>query len=172
MNLDSVIKLLRIKLLIRNGLKIGKNVYVDDNVSIDNQFCWLISIGNECILGDGAVILAHDASTSIHLNHVKIGKVTIGNRTFIGANSVILPNVRIGDDVIIGAGSVVTRDIPDGFVAAGNPARVIRPTSEYVKFHKLNLKTHSVSQKTKQEFLKMLDEEIGYLSAKGKIHPN
>jgi maltose O-acetyltransferase len=172
MNLDSIIRLLRIKLLVRNGLRLGKNVYIGENVSIDPHFCWLISIGNDCILGDRAVILAHDASTSIHLNNIKIGKVVIGNRTFIGANSVILPNVRIGDDVIIGAGSVVTHDIPNGFLASGNPARVIKPTSEYVKFHELNLKTHSVSHKTKQEILEMFDKQIVYLSSKGKMHPN
>lgn len=163
MNLRSIIKLLRIKRLVRNGLVIGKNVYIGERVSIDSCFCWLISIGNECILGDGAVILAHDASTKSHLNYMKIGKVTIGDRTFIGANSVILPNVRIGDDVIIGAGSIVTHDIPDGVVAAGNPVRVIKATSDYVKWHETNLKTRLMAQKTRQEMIELLDKEIGYV---------
>lgn len=36
----------------------------------------------------------------------------------------------IGDGCVIGAGCVVTRDIPPGYLAAGNPCRVIRKISE------------------------------------------
>jgi maltose O-acetyltransferase len=38
----------------------------------------------------------------------------------------ILPGVEIGNNVIIGASSVVAHNIPDGFIAVENPARVIR----------------------------------------------
>jgi maltose O-acetyltransferase len=37
--------------------------------------------------------------------------------------------VTIGSNVVIGSGSVVVKDIPDGVIAAGNPARVIRETT-------------------------------------------
>ena len=36
-----------------------------------------------------------------------------------------MPGVRIGNRCVVGVGSVVTRSIPDGTVAAGNPARAI-----------------------------------------------
>jgi serine acetyltransferase len=39
--------------------------------------------------------------------------------------------VKIGNDVVIGANAVVVRDVPDGWAALGNPARIIplrRPT--------------------------------------------
>jgi maltose O-acetyltransferase len=163
MNLEEIIKYFRIKRLVRKGLRIGKNVYIGEEVSIDSCYCWLISIGNDCMLGDGTIILAHDASTKIHLNHMRIGKVTIGNRTFIGANSIILPNVRIGNDVIIGAGSVVTHDISSGFVAVGNPAREIKPTSEYIECNETNLKARLMSKKNKQEILELIGKEIGYV---------
>jgi acetyltransferase-like isoleucine patch superfamily enzyme len=45
---------------------------------------------------------------------------------FIGARTIVLKGVTIGRGAVIGAGSVVTRDIPEGVVAAGNPARIIR----------------------------------------------
>ncbi len=45
----------------------------------------------------------------------------------IGVNVTLLPGVVIGEGALIGAGSVVTKDIPAHVIAAGNPARVIRP---------------------------------------------
>jgi acetyltransferase-like isoleucine patch superfamily enzyme len=37
-----------------------------------------------------------------------------------------MDGVRIGRDVVVGAGAVVTEDLPDGVVAVGVPARVVR----------------------------------------------
>lgn len=62
---------------------------------------------------------------------IRIGKVCIGNRVFVGLGTIILPNVTIGDDVIIGAGSVVSKSIPSGCVCAGVPAKVICSMEEY-----------------------------------------
>lgn len=38
--------------------------------------------------------------------------------------------VHIGNNVVIGAGSVVTKDIPDGYLAFGNPCKPVRPITE------------------------------------------
>lgn len=48
-------------------------------------------------------------------------------RIRIGARSVVLQGVTIGEGAVVAAGSVVTRDIPPYTVAAGVPARVIKP---------------------------------------------
>ena len=56
---------------------------------------------------------------------LKLGKIEIFDNVFIGANSTIIYNTKIGPNVIIAAGSVVTKDIPEGSVVGGNPARVI-----------------------------------------------
>jgi len=44
----------------------------------------------------------------------------------IGSGATILCGVVIGERAIVGAGSVVTKDVPDGAIVAGNPARVLR----------------------------------------------
>ena len=50
---------------------------------------------------------------------------------FIGARTTILYDVKIGNNVIIGAGSLVNKDIPDGCVAAGVPAKVVGSFQHY-----------------------------------------
>jgi maltose O-acetyltransferase len=55
---------------------------------------------------------------------------------FIGAETVILPGVNIGNDVVIGANSTVTKDIPDGVVVAGSPAKMICTLDEYISKEK------------------------------------
>lgn len=56
--------------------------------------------------------------------------VRIGADCWIGMGACILPGVRIGDRVVVGAGSVVTHDLPDGCLAVGNPARVVRQAGD------------------------------------------
>jgi acetyltransferase-like isoleucine patch superfamily enzyme len=50
----------------------------------------------------------------------------IGDHAWLGFGVVVLDGVRIGHGAVIGANAVVTSDIPDGAVAAGNPARVVK----------------------------------------------
>ena len=44
----------------------------------------------------------------------------------VGANATLLPGVVIGRNALVGAGAVVVRDVPDGAVVAGNPARQVK----------------------------------------------
>ena len=44
----------------------------------------------------------------------------------IGTSATILCGVTIGEGAVVGAGSVVTKDVPDGAIVAGNPARFMR----------------------------------------------
>ena len=116
----------------KRGLTVGENFNMIGGVIIDGDHCWHITIGDNVTLAPRVHILAHDASTKMHLNYTKIGKVTIGNHVFIGASSIILPGVTIGNNVVIGAGSVVSHDLPDGVVAAGNPAKALGTLDDFL----------------------------------------
>jgi sugar O-acyltransferase (sialic acid O-acetyltransferase NeuD family) len=72
------------------------------------------TIHHECRLGD-FVSLAPGSRL--------LGSVTVGDYAYVGSGAVVLPNVRIGAHAKIGAGAVVNRDIPDGCVAVGVPAK-------------------------------------------------
>ena len=118
--------------LVSMGMKVGKNFGRLNGVILDPSHCWLIEIGDNVTLAPRVHILCHDASTKTFLNYTKIGRVTIGDNVFIGAESVVLPGVTIGSNVIVGANSTVTHDVPDGTVVAGSPARVICTLEEYL----------------------------------------
>jgi maltose O-acetyltransferase len=118
--------------LVRAGMTLGRGVEINPGVVIDEAMPWLVEIGDETIIAPQAYLLAHDASTKLHLDRTRVGRVRIGRRVFIGARAVILPGVSIGDGAIIAAGSVVTRDVPDRTLVAGNPARELSTTDEYV----------------------------------------
>lgn len=47
-----------------------------------------------------------------------------------------MPGVTVGKNCVIGCGAVVTKDIPEGMVAIGVPARPIETIEEYCRHHK------------------------------------
>lgn len=162
------------KKLIKMGLKLGKNFQRLNSVIIDPAHCWLITIGDNVTLAPRVHILAHDASTKEYLNYTKIGRVNIGNNVFIGAESVVLPNVTIGNNVIIGANSTVTKDIPSGCVYAGNPAKFICTTEEYINKNRELMKEspcygeeytlrQNVDDNKKIQMYKELENKMGFV---------
>lgn len=120
------------EVLIKLGLKVGKNFSRQEKTIIDQSHCWLITIGDDVTLAPRVHILAHDASTKKGVGYTRIGLVDIGDNVFIGASSVVLPGVKIGNNVVIGAGSVVSSDIPANSVAVGNPAKVVGSYDDYI----------------------------------------
>lgn len=103
------------------------------NSIIDGLVPEMVTIGKDFISAPNSIILAHDASTFKHCGKHRVEHTIIGDCVFLGAGAIILPGINVGDNVIIGAGSIVTRNIESNMVVAGNPAKVICTTSEYIE---------------------------------------
>lgn len=121
-----------IKYLKRLGVKIGERtvIFSPRETFIDEQYPWMVEIGNDVQITRGVIILTHSYDWSVVKKKYSrlygaSGNVVIKDNVFIGVNTVILKGVTIGENSIIGAGSVVAKDIPANSVAVGNPAKVI-----------------------------------------------
>ena len=160
--------------LISMGMKVGKNFNRLHGVILDPGHCWLIEIGDNVTMAPRVHILCHDASTKGFLGHTKIGRVSIGDNVFIGAESVVLPGVTIGNNVIVGANSTVTHDVPDGVVVAGSPAKVICSLDDYLAKERTRMEAapcygedytlrQNVSMEKRMEQKAALNGKIGYI---------
>ncbi|WP_284730822.1 acyltransferase [Rhodococcoides kroppenstedtii] len=109
------------------GVTIGSGCQILSVVATTEP--WLVSIGDRVTISSNVRIVTHDGSGWLvddeRGRRFRYAPVSIGSDVFVGAGSIIMPGVRIGDRCVVGAGSVVTRSIPDGTVAAGNPARAV-----------------------------------------------
>lgn len=89
-----------------------------------------IYIGSNCLFGTNVFICDSDfhnlGIAARHRDAPETKEVHIGNNVFLGNDVKILKSVTIGDNTVIGMGSVVTKDIPANYIAAGNPAKLIR----------------------------------------------
>ncbi len=122
--------------LVKHGLRIGKNFHRMVGVIIDPAHCHHILIGDNVTLAPRVHLLAHDASTIVHLGYARIGNIRIGDNVFVGADTLVLPGVTIGHDSIVGANSTVVHDVPPKMVVAGNPARIICTLDEFLSKQK------------------------------------
>lgn len=85
-----------------------------------------ISIGNNVAISENVTIWDTDAHSIVGKESEMTQPVKIGNNVWIGNNATILKGVTIGDGAIIAAGAVVTKDIPEGCLAGGVPAKVMK----------------------------------------------
>ncbi len=92
-----------------SGCRIGKNVWINSINLID---CYMISIGDDTIIGGDAVLSPHIFENG----RLLIQRITIGKSCLIGSDSYISPGVTIGDGSVIGMKSFVRkgRQIPPG----------------------------------------------------------
>lgn len=160
--------------LVKRGMKCGQNFSRQQGCFIDPTHCWLIQIGDNVTFSIRVTVLAHDASMKSIVGYARIGKVTIGDNVFVGANATILPGVSIGKNSVIAANSVVTKDVPEGVVVAGNPAKILYTREKWenkieeefdgtLRFSEDYTMRKGVSAKLKQEMIERMQDKVAYI---------
>lgn len=99
---------------IADGVRIHSQAFVPEFTVLE-EGCW---IGPNAVLTNALHPLCPKVKQCLKGPVVKRGAK-------IGANVTLLPGVTIGENALVGAGAVVVKDVPDGAVVVGNPARVI-----------------------------------------------
>jgi acetyltransferase-like isoleucine patch superfamily enzyme len=89
------------------GVSIAKNVWIGDDVYLENENPELVELGENSAVNLRTTIIAHFHGT---------GKVVVERDVFIGCNCVIIcqPNtvLTIGQGSVVAANSVISRSIP------------------------------------------------------------
>lgn len=131
-------------------INIGNHVYIgpEPYIYADGG----LEIQDHTIIGPRVTILTsnHNFRSEHLLPYDEVSyleKVTIGKFVWIGANVSICPGVSIGHGAVIAMGSVVTKDVPEGAIVGGNPAKII-------------------SQRDRATLDKLMQENASYLKQK------
>lgn len=118
---------------IQKGVSVGR----DCKISSHSFICEGVEIQNRVFIGHGVLFtndkFPHATTADGRLQNEsdwKLEKTMVEEGASIGTGATILCGIKIGRNSLIGAGSVVTKDVPPNAVVAGNPAKILRYTSE------------------------------------------
>ena len=113
---------------IQRGVVIGANCKIQSHTFI----CDGVTIEDEVFVGHGVVFVndKHPSATNERgelqtTADWKLERTRVERGASIGSGAVVLGGIRIGAGALVGAGAVVSRDVADGAVVAGVPARAL-----------------------------------------------
>jgi acetyltransferase-like isoleucine patch superfamily enzyme len=120
--------IIREKTTIGNNTAIGTSSIIEGNCSIGNdvRIQSMVFIPTNTKIGNGVFIGPNSILTNDRyppFSRPALIGPTLEDNSTIGGNVTILPGVRIGKGAAVAAGSIVTKDVPEGMLAVGAPAR-------------------------------------------------
>jgi acetyltransferase-like isoleucine patch superfamily enzyme len=106
------------------GVKIGKDVWIGDDVYLENEHPELVELQDGCVLGIRAMVVAHTRGQ---------GNVVIERRACVGPGAIVMCSsgrtLRIGEGAVISTGSIVTSNVlPQMLIAPPRSVPVARAT--------------------------------------------
>ena len=97
------------------GSCVDRGAYGDTVVGEGTKIDNLVQVAHNVQIGRHCVIAAHSGVS---------GSSQIGDKARLGGRTGIIDHIKVGAGAAFGAGSVVTRDVPDGELWAGHPAKL------------------------------------------------
>jgi acetyltransferase-like isoleucine patch superfamily enzyme len=116
-------------------VEIQKGVHIGSNCKIQSHsfICEGVRIKNRVFIGHGVTFINDKLPKTTNLDGTikrngdwTCTETTIEDEASIGSGSTILCGINIGRGAVIGAGSVVTKNVPDGQIWVGNPAKPLK----------------------------------------------
>ncbi|MGX6428496.1 sugar O-acetyltransferase [Levilactobacillus yonginensis] len=111
----------------------GRNIHVGEDFLSNYNLTILdiapVNMGHNVMIGPNVDIYTvnHPLTATGRAAYLAQAKpVVIGDNVWIGGKVAIMPGVTIGNNVVIAAGAVVTKNVPDGTLVGGVPAKKIR----------------------------------------------
>jgi len=108
---------------IGDGVRIHSNAFIPE-CSVLEEGAW---VGPNAVFTNALYPLSPGAKANLKGPHLLPGAK-------IGANATLLPGILVGRHALVGAGAVVVRDVPDGKVVVGNPARIIKDIADLTAY--------------------------------------
>lgn len=144
-----ILNIVKSKLMVARGAKIGKKlkalegIYIDrfhkitieNDVSIASNVTIIaaggIKIGSRTMIGHGSKLISAGHNIPVNKGQMRfsgafLNEIIIENDVWIGTQVVVLPGIRIGEGAIVAAGAVVTKDVRPFSIVGGVPAKLIK----------------------------------------------
>jgi bifunctional UDP-N-acetylglucosamine pyrophosphorylase/glucosamine-1-phosphate N-acetyltransferase len=113
---------------LRRGAHLARGVHMGNFGEVKNSYLGPgAKMGHFSYLGDatlGADVNVGAGAITCNFDGTRKQRTEIGEGAFIGSDTMLVAPVTVGAGARTGAGSVVTRDVPDGALAVGVPARI------------------------------------------------